>query len=77
MGHLALGQSVTHEHRLDSLQIELGREVHDREIFVVEIAMLLDRIAVARDEMLNRSRCASIWRSRFMLMKPFSCRKPG
>ena len=51
MGHLALRQSMADEHRLDRLQIELGREVHDGEIFVVELAMLLAPIAVAAHEM--------------------------
>ena len=49
--HLALRQRVAHEHGLDGLQIELGGEVHHREIFVVELAMLLRRIAVALDQM--------------------------
>ena len=51
MGHLALRQSVPHEHGLDGLQIELGGEIHDREILVVEFAMLLRGIAVALDQM--------------------------
>ena len=77
MGHLALRQRVADEHGIDGLQIELGGQVHHGEIFVVELAMLLRRIAVALDQMLNRLRCASMWRSRFMLTKPLSCRKPG
>ena len=51
MHHLALGQVVPHEHRVDGLQVEFGGQVHHREILVVEIAMLLRRIAVALDEM--------------------------
>ena len=54
MGHLALGQGVTHEHGLDRLQIELGGQIHDREIFVVELAMLLRGIAVALHEVLEQ-----------------------
>ncbi len=51
MGHLALGQGVADEHGVDRLQVELGGQVHDRQIFVIELAMLLGRIAVALDEM--------------------------
>ena len=50
MGHLALGQGVADEHGLDGLQVELGGEIHDREIFVVELAMLLRGIAVGLHE---------------------------
>ena len=50
MHHLALGQGVADEHRLDGLQIELGGQIHDRQILVVELAMLLRRVAVADDE---------------------------
>ena len=51
MRHLALRQRVADEHGVDGLQIELGGEIHDREIFVVEFAVLLRRIAVALDQM--------------------------
>jgi len=47
MHHLALGQGMKHEHGVDGLQIVLGREIHDGEIFVVEFAMLLRGIAIA------------------------------
>ena len=50
MRHLALGQRVADEHGIDGLQIELGGQIHDREIFVVEFAVLLRRIAVALDQ---------------------------
>ena len=39
--HLALGQFMPHEHLVDGLEIEFGRQVHDGEIFVVEIPVLL------------------------------------
>ena len=47
---IALGQSMAHEHGLDGLQIEFGGQVHDREIFVVEFAMLLGGIAITLDQ---------------------------
>ncbi len=47
MGHLALRQRVLDEHGLDRLQVILRREVHHREIFVIELAVLVDEIAVA------------------------------
>src|SRR4029079_1773009 len=50
MHHLALRQRMADEHGVDRLQIELGGEVHHREIFVVELAVLLRRVAVAGDE---------------------------
>src|SRR3546814_1179658 len=40
MDHLALRQGVVLEHRLDGLQVELGRQVHYREVLVVEGAAL-------------------------------------
>src|SRR5947207_4790350 len=51
MGHLALGQSVAYEDGIDRLEIVLGGQVHDGEIFVVELAVLLHRVAVALDQM--------------------------
>ena len=53
MGHLALRQQMAHEHRLDRLHVVLGGQVHHREIFVVELAVLLGRVAVAGDEMVE------------------------
>ena len=71
MGHLALRQGVAHEHGIDGLQIVFGGQVHDGEILVVEFAVLLRRVAVALHQIAGTDcLCASIWRSRFMLMKP-------
>ena len=50
MRHLAFGQRVAHEHGLDGLQIELGGQIHDGEILIIELTMLLRRIAVAIDQ---------------------------
>ena len=47
MGHLALGQRMLDEHGFDRLQVILGRKVHHREIFVIELPVLVDEIAVA------------------------------
>ena len=44
-------QRVFDEHLLHRLQIELGGQIHDREIFVVELVMLVGRVAVALDQM--------------------------
>ena len=41
MHHLAFGQRVAHEHRVDGLQIEFGGEIHDGEIFVIKLFVLL------------------------------------
>ena len=51
MRHLALGQRVADEHGVDGLQIEFGGQIHDREIFVVELAVLVGAVAVALDQM--------------------------
>src|SRR5262249_10886418 len=51
MLHLPLRQSVTDEYGVYCLQIEFGGEIHDGEIFVIEFAVLLRRIAVALQEM--------------------------
>ena len=51
--HLALGQPMLDEDRVDGLEVELRGQVHDGEIFVVELPVLLGRIAVALDEMLE------------------------
>ena len=53
MHHFALGQQMAHEHGLDRLHVIFGGEVHDGEIFVIEFAVLLRRIAVALDEMIE------------------------
>ena len=47
------GRLVAHEHGLDRLHVIFGRQVHHREIFVVEFAVFLRRIAVALDEMIE------------------------
>ena len=53
MLHLALGQRVPDEHRLDRLHV-IGRvQVHHREVLVVEVAMLLGQVAVAVHEMVE------------------------
>ena len=41
--HLPSGKAMILEHRLDRLQIELRRQVHDGEIFLVEFLMLAGR----------------------------------
>ena len=53
MRHLALRQGVADEHRLDRLHVIGGVEVHHRHIFVVEVAVLLGRVAVARHQMVE------------------------
>ena len=47
-------QGVVLEHGLDRLQVELGRQVHDRQVLVVEVLVLLDRVAVALDEIVEQ-----------------------
>src|SRR3954451_1091952 len=42
---------MPHEHSFHRLQVELGREIHDGKILVVEFAMLLSRVAVSLHEM--------------------------
>src|SRR5215208_5664660 len=51
IGHSPFRESMAHEHRINGLKVELSREIHHREIFVVERAMLLSRVAIALDEM--------------------------
>ena len=51
MRHLPVRQRVAHEHRIDGLQVELRGQVHHREIFVVELAMLLGGIPVSLHQM--------------------------
>ena len=48
---LALRQRMLDEHGLDGLQIERRVQIHDGQIFVIEFAMLLGRIAIALDQM--------------------------
>ena len=40
MHHLTLRQRMTDEHGFHRLQVELGRKIHDGQIFVVELAVL-------------------------------------
>src|SRR5579864_505903 len=46
MGHLALGQSVLDEHGVHGLQIIFRGKIHHRQIFIIEVAVLVDEIAV-------------------------------
>jgi hypothetical protein len=77
MHHLALRQRVLDEHRLDRLQVELGGQVHDGEIFVVELAMLFGGIAVALHQMIEEVLVRVDVAVEIHAMKPESCRKPG
>ncbi len=52
MRHLALRQSVFDEHGIDSLEIELRRQVHYRQIFIIEVAVLFSRFAIVLHQML-------------------------
>ena len=51
---IARSAEMLHEHRLDRLQVELGGQIHDRQIFVVELAVLFGGVAVAVDEVHDR-----------------------
>ena len=51
--HGAVRQRVLDEHRFDGLQIEFGRQVHDGEIFVIEVAVFFGVVAVAFHQMLE------------------------
>ena len=51
MHHLALRQRVLDEDLVDGLQVELGGQVHDRVVFVVELAVLVGGVAVILDQM--------------------------
>ena len=51
MEHLALRQLVLDENLIDGLQIVFRREVHHCQILVVELLVLLDRVAVAAHKM--------------------------
>ena len=54
MDHLALRQLVLEEHGLDGLEVILGGQVHHRKKLVVELAMLVGRIAVALDQIMEQ-----------------------
>lgn len=53
MRHLAPGQGVTKENRVDGLEKEFRRQIHDGEIFVIEPAMFFRRIAIAVDKVIE------------------------
>ena len=42
------------EHGIDGLEVELGRQVHHRQIFVIEFAMLLRAVAIALDKIVEQ-----------------------
>ncbi len=42
------------EHRLDRLQVKLCSEVHDSQIFFVEVLVLFDGVAVALNEVVEQ-----------------------
>ena len=54
MHHPLVGQFVLLEHGPDRLEVELGRQIHHSEIFVVELAVLVDAVAVALDEIFKQ-----------------------
>ena len=54
MNELLVGQRVVLEHGLDGLQIELRRQIHDRQIFFVEVLVLLDAVAVALHQIVEQ-----------------------
>ncbi len=54
MPHLAFRQRVANEHAIDGVEIELGRQVHDREILVIELTMLLGGVSVASHEVMEQ-----------------------
>jgi hypothetical protein len=72
-----LGSEWLDEHGVDGLQVILGGQIHHREIFVIEIAMLFGRIAVALDEMVEHLQMRVDVAIEIHAMKPDSCRKPG
>ena len=51
MRHGTFGQAMLDEHVLDGLQIEFSRQIHHREVFVIEFAMLFGAVAITADEM--------------------------
>ena len=65
------------EHGVDGLQIELGGQVHHREILVVELAMLLRGIAVALDQMDEQIAMRVEVAVEIHADEALSCRKPG
>ncbi|MNL80773.1 hypothetical protein D3C87_2077030 [compost metagenome] len=50
MLHVSLGKRVFDEDGFHCLQVELRRQIHHGQIFIVKIAMLLSGIAVVLDE---------------------------
>ena len=52
--HLALRQQVELEHLLDRLEIEIRAHVHDREIFLVEVADRVRLLDVAGDAVVEK-----------------------
>ena len=52
--HGALRQRILLEHVLHGLEVELRRQVYDREELVVERAVLLGAVAIALDQMLEQ-----------------------
>src|SRR5215475_13237587 len=50
MNHFAFRQSMPDEYGLDGLQVIFGSQVHYGKIFIIEVAMLVDEIAIALDQ---------------------------
>ena len=48
--HFALRQKMALKNLIDRFEIELGGQIHDREILVIEFAMRRGGVAVAADE---------------------------
>ena len=43
-------QIMFHKHRIDSLEVELGRQIHDREVLIIEGAVFFSRVAITGDQ---------------------------
>src|SRR5690606_18960044 len=53
MEEAALGQRMLLEHVADGVEVEIRREIHDREIFVVETPMPGGTLAIAFDQVME------------------------
>src|SRR5690606_19820530 len=53
VAEFAPGQRMAHKDEIDGLEIDVGRHVDDGEIFIIKFPVLLRRVAVALDHVLE------------------------
>ena len=77
IAHASGREGMIDEDLLHRVQIVFGAHIHHRQIFIVELTVLLGRVAIALDQIEKQLAMGADMPVEFIDMKPVSCRKPG